>query len=266
MTPTVTPVPYFGLFGGSSDPLVQLLLNLIRGLGVLVIALVLARYSKRWTVLLFTRSHVNLNLATLLGNIAQVVVVALGIVLMLPFFGIEPSTLFTLLGVGGLALSLSMQDLLKNVIAGVYILLEQPFRIGDRISVKEATGVVQGIELRTTVLRTDEGLQVVVPNSMVLNEIVTNRSASNLQRQIITLRVPNVDITGTSRTITEVLKGFEQVAGSPAPVVALEGVTGGVARLRVEFWVPSGTKVSIVPEVVQELQMHFPNANVLVAS
>ncbi|MDQ6693364.1 MAG: mechanosensitive ion channel family protein [Chloroflexota bacterium] len=266
MSPTVTPIPYFGLFGGSPDPLVQLLLNVIRGLGVLVIALILARYSKRWTVLLFTRSRVNLNLATLLGNIAQVAVVVIGVVLMLPFFGVEPGTLWTLLGVGGLALSLSMQDLLKNVIAGIYILLEQPFRIGDRISVKEVTGVVQGIELRTTILRTDENLQVVAPNSMVLNEIVTNRSASDLQRQILTLRVPNVDITDTGQAITEVLKGFDQVAGSPTPVVALESVQSGVARLRVEFWVPSGMRVSLTPHIVEALQTRFPSANVVVAS
>src|SRR5688500_5490130 len=195
----------FGIFT-SPDPLVQALINIMRGLLVLVVALVLARFVKRWTVRLFTKSRVNLNLATLLGNLAQVAVVLLGIVLMLPSFGVDWTGLLTLVGVGGLAISLSMQDLLKNVVAGIYILMEQPFRIGDRISVKEVTGTVQGIELRTTILCTEENLQVVVPNSMVLNEIVTNRSASNLQRQVITVRILRGSLSTISKEISETLR------------------------------------------------------------
>ena len=163
-----------------NDPIIQVLLNIIRGLAVLVVALILARYIKRWTIRAASRARVSLNVATLLGNLSQVGVVTVGIITMLPLLGVDLPALVTVLGAAGLALSLSMQDLLKNVVAGIYILVEQPFRIGDRISVKEVTGVVEGIEMRTTILNTEENLQVIVPNSVVLNEIVTNRSVSNL--------------------------------------------------------------------------------------
>jgi len=263
MTPTPTPNPFLGLLN-PTDPLVQWLVNGIRGLLVLLVALVLARFAKRWVVRLFARKNANLNLITLLGNLSQVLVVLVGIVLMLPSFGVDWAGLLTLLGALGLAISLSMQDLLKNVIAGVYMLLEQPFRIGDRISVKDVTGIVQGIELRTTILRTDEDLQVVVPNSVVLNEIVTNRSASNLQRQIITMRLQKGSLAEISRQISDTLKGFSEVAATPAPVVALEQITNGFARLRIEFWVPAGRRVALAPQVVEALQAHFPDANVMV--
>jgi small conductance mechanosensitive channel len=248
----------------TSDPLVQTLLSIIRGLVVLVIALLLARYAKQWTVRLFARRRVSLNLATLLGNLAQVIVVGFGIIYTLRSFGIDWAGLLTVVGVGGLAISLSLQDLLKNVVAGIYILMEQPFRIGDRISVKEVTGAVQGIELRTTILCTDDNLQVVVPNSVILNEILTNRSASNLQRQIIVLKVECGSVTEMSKEISEVLKGFTEVAASPAPVIALEGVQEGVARLRVEFWVPAGVGVTFTPQMVEALQVKYPHADVTV--
>jgi small conductance mechanosensitive channel len=247
-----------------SDPLVQTLLSIIRGLVVLVVALLLARYAKQWTVRLFARKRVSLNLATLLGNLAQVIVAAFGIVYTLRSFGIDWAGLLTVVGVGGLAISLSLQDLLKNVVAGIYILMEQPFRIGDRISVKEVTGSVQGIELRTTILCTDDNLQVVVPNNVILNEILTNRSASNLQRQIILLRVERGSVTEMSSEISEILKGFTEVASSPAPVIALEGVQEGVARLRVEFWVHAGVGVNFTPQVVEALQAKYPHADVTV--
>lgn len=255
--------PYFGIFS-TSDPLVQLLLNIMRALVVLVVALVVARFVKQWTVRLFTKSRVNLNLATLLGNLAQVAVVLLGIILMLPSFGVDWTGLLTLVGVGGLAISLSMQDLLKNVVAGIYILMEQPFRIGDRISVKEVTGTVQGIELRTTILCTEENLQVVVPNSIVLNEIVTNRSASNLQRQVIIVRILRGSLSTISKEINDALKAFTEIAAMPAPLVTLESIQEGAARLRVEYWTPAQLRVALMPQVVESLQVRFPEADVTV--
>ncbi len=262
--PTPTPSPFSGLLS-PTDPLVQWLISGIRGLLVLLVALVLARIIRRWVVRLFARNNTNLNMAALLGNLAQVLVVLVGIVLMLPSFGVDWAGLLTLLGALGLAISLSMQDLLKNVIAGIYMLMEQPFRIGDRISVKDVTGVVQGIELRTTVLRTDEDLQVVVPNSVVLNEIVTNRSASNLQRQIITIRLPKGSLSEISRQISDALKEFPEIATTPAPVVALEQIFHGVARLRIQFWMPAGTPIALTPQIVEALQQRFPDANVTIA-
>lgn len=267
MTPTPTAnaaaSSFFQLLS-TSDPLLMILLNIIRALVILLLAIIIARYVKGWTVRLLARSRVNLNIATLLGNIAQVAVVVLGIISALPSFGVDWTSLLTVLGVAGLAISLSMQDLLKNVIAGVYILIEQPFRIGDRISVKEVTGAVQGIELRTTILRTDDGLQVVVPNNTVLTEIITNRSASQLQRATIQVRLKHGSLSGNSSQISEALKDFSEIAASPAPVTALEGVYDGVVRLRVEFWVPVGQKVDMTQRVVEALQVRFPEANITV--
>src|SRR5438552_948418 len=263
MTPTPTPSGFFQ-FLTSSDPGVQVLVNLIRALVVLVIALVVARYARLWAVRALTRSRVSLNLATLLGNLLQIIIVALGIISTLPSFGVDWTGLLTLVGAAGLAISLSMQDLLKNVIAGIYILMEQPFRIGDRISVKEVTGVVQGIELRTTILNTDENLHVVVPNGTILNEILVNRSVSNLQRQVLTMSIKGSSPSETSQEVIKLLKDFPEIAASPGPITALEGITDGVARLRVEFWVPAAMRLDVTSRVVESLQARFPDAAVAV--
>ena len=247
-----------------NDPIIQALLSVIRGLAVLAAALILARFVKRWTIRAATRGRVNLNIATLLGNLARVAVVVVGIVTVLPSFGVDWPGLLTVLGAAGLALSLSMQDLLKNVVAGIYILVEQPFRIGDRISVKEVTGVVQGIELRTTILMTEESLQVVVPNSVVLNEIVTNRSVSNLQRQIMLVRTSKSGLSDIAGEIGDALKEHSDVAPTPTPVIALERVTDGVARLRIEYWVPAPKRVNTASQVAESLQARFPDANITV--
>ena len=257
-------MPYFGFFGGGPDPLVNLLFDLGRALVILLIALFLARLVKRWVVHLFARSRISLNIAVLVGNIFQALVIVLGLTPFAVVFGLDWAAVVTVLGAIGLGLSHAMQDLLKNVVAGIYILLEHPFKIGDRISVKDATGVVRSIELRTTILSTDEGLQVVVPNNVVLNEILTNRSASNLQRQVIVIQVPNASLTHTTSEVNAALRDFADIVATPTPVVALEGVTDGTARFRLEYWVPSGTHLAITPGVVEALQARFPKSNVTV--
>ena len=261
MTPTPTSSPgFFNL----DDPIIQFLLRIIQGLLIVAVALLIARFVKGWVVRILTRAKINLGIATLLGNLAQVGVVMVGIITALPSFGVDLPAFLTVLGAVGLALSLAMQDLLKNVVAGVYILIEQPFRIGDRITVKESTGVVKGIELRTTILKTDEDLQVVVPNSLVLNEIVTNRSASNLQRQTVQIRTPKGSLAEMSKEISEALKTIPEIAPTPTPVVALERVIDGTARLRVEFWVPGPQRLVATAQTVEAIQSRLPEANITV--
>lgn len=256
-------MPYFGALS-LDDPIIQLLINIIRVLVILALALVLARVTKRWIVSALSRARgrVSLNTATLLGNLAQVGVMFLGVLSILPSFGVDWTGLLALVGAAGLAISLSMQDLLKNVIAGIYILMEQPFRIGDRITVKEATGVVLGIELRTTVLCTDENLQMIVPNNIVLTEIITNRSATDLKRQLVIVSTRGGNLTEMGRQITGALDDLEGIAATPAPVTALEGIKEGIARLRVEFWVPAAERVAVTAEAVERLRALFPGADV----
>lgn len=248
----------------SSDPLTQILLNIGLALLIVLVALVLARLAKRWTVRLLTRTTANTNVAALVGNLVQIGVIVIGIVTALPVVGVQWASLVAVVGAAGLAISLSVQDLLKNVVAGIYILMEQPFRIGDRISVKEVTGVVQGIELRTTLLRTDEHLQVVVPNNTVLNEIITNRSTNSLVRATVQMRIKHTGTADIHNRIKELVAAIEGVAPTPAPEVILESSFNGVEKHKINFWVPTGKKLELTSALVQALQTAFPDADLKV--
>jgi small-conductance mechanosensitive channel len=153
------------------------------------------------------------------------------------------------------------------VVAGIYILLEQPFRIGDRVTVKDVTGVVQAIELRTTILRTDDALHVVVPNNTMLNEIVTNRSISTQQKAGVRIRVRTTDLGDLQKMgeeISAILANIEGVGETPAPSVTLEGMHEGTARLKLEFWTPTGQKGTITSHALDALRARWPEANMAV--
>ena len=95
-----------------------------------------------------------------------------GVSLALGVSGIHIAALATLMGALGLAVSLSLQDVAKNFVAGLYLLMERPFKRGDQITVRTFTGRVEAIDLRTTTLYTDDGQHVIVPNTIIMSEIV----------------------------------------------------------------------------------------------
>ena len=85
------------------------------------------------------------------------------------------ATLATILGTVGLAVSLASQDLIKNLVAGVYLLLEHPFTVGDQLTIGTYTGRVMIIDLRTTLLHTDDNQDVLVPNTLIMSQVVVKQ-------------------------------------------------------------------------------------------
>jgi len=90
--------------------------------------------------------------------------------------GVHIAALATVVGALGLALSLSLQDTAKNLVAGLYLLAEHPFHVGDQITVRTFTGRVEIIDMRTTTLRTEDGQQVIVPNTIIMSEVIVKQS------------------------------------------------------------------------------------------
>jgi small-conductance mechanosensitive channel len=227
------------------------------------------RLARRGIARFASRSSRNANFSALLSNLAYAGFIIVAVVAILTIYtGAGLSSLLTLFGILSLAISLSIQDVLKNFVAGIYILLEQPFKIGDRILLKGVEGIVESIEIRTTNLRTDEGIQVIIPNGTVFTEIIANRSA--YERSLATVRItlpPSQTFKEATEQISKLLRTMEgqDVLQKPEPVVVLENVAEGKKTLRVEFWTHRGEAGRIAPRIAVELQQQLPEADVSVA-
>ncbi|MEI6044553.1 MAG: mechanosensitive ion channel domain-containing protein [Chloroflexota bacterium] len=246
-----------------------LLEKTLLALVVLLIFYFGGRLARRGIARIASRSSRNANLAALLSNLTYAGFVILALVTILTIYtGAGLSSLLTLLGILSLAISLSIQDVLKNFVAGVYILMEQPFKIGDRISLKGVEGIVESIEIRTTNLRTDEGIQIIIPNGTVFTEVIVNRSA--YERSLATVRVTlpsSHTFKEATAQISQILTTLESqdVMQKPEPSLVLENVTDGKKTFRVEFWTRQGTAHLVAPRVAVALQQQLPEADVSVA-
>ena len=108
--------------------------------------------------------------------------------------GVDVLWVLTFGGIFSLAIGLAFQDLLRNILAGIFILLEKPFRIGDHVAIGDCEGVVQTIALRTTALRTGDRRLAVMPNLTVFTSVILNSTAYDQRRYSVSLPVePDTD-------------------------------------------------------------------------
>jgi MscS family membrane protein len=181
------------------------------------------------------------HLNVLLTRVARVVTGLLGLIVLLAHFGVNVTALSAALGLGGLSVTLAAQDTIADAIAGVIILIDRPFRIGDRIEIQEAGtwGDVVSIGLRTTRIRTRDNRVIIVPNSTIGNSQVMNYSYPDPSYRSEThLSVGNdTDLATVRRLIVDTVRGVEGVlADRPIDALYIAMSSDGIA-FRVRWWI-----------------------------
>lgn len=251
---------YRGLPNG--EDLAHFLIRLVQIIVVMSVSLVLARVIKNWATQLLGRSRISANVIALAGNGIFVLILLLGVSWLLGVFGASWTAVVASLSVVTVALSLSLQDVLKNLVAGVYLLLEQPFKIGDQVAVKGITGEVEGIDIRTTIIRTSDGLKVLVPNTIVFTEVVTNQSAYDTRKVSLQLQGVRAAFQDLNHLVNDALAPFDAIEHSPAPRVKIQALDNGQATVAVDYW--QRGDAPLLPQVLDRLRAAFPEAKITI--
>jgi small conductance mechanosensitive channel len=183
------------------------------------------------------RASADRQVRSLLHNLLTVATLVVALLGGLSAMGLSVSVLVTSFGLTGLAVGLALQDLLRNVLAGIFLLVERPFRIGDSISVGDLSGTVETIQLRTTAIRTADGRLAIMPNLNAFSGTVINANAFQLRRYTVSIWVPQgADLEAVLRAVRAEVERTPVIAAEPAPrVVPTLEIDGGVT-LQVWYW------------------------------
>lgn len=189
------------------------------------------------------RREMDREMIVLLEMLTRWGILSLGVVLAIE--QIAPgkiSALLAGLGIAGFTIGFALQDVAKNFIAGILLLLQQPFDIGDGIEVGDHSGTVLGISLRATELRTWDGLYVVIPNADVYMSSITNYSRAPRRRIGFMLHVAlGTDLELVTTTVLAALKDFPSVLDEPAPQVVFSAFGGSSLDFQVYYWIDTGS-------------------------
>jgi small-conductance mechanosensitive channel len=190
-----------------------------------------------------TESELDEQILPFAKRFVTIVLVAINLIILLSRFNVDVSALVTTLGIGSLAIALAAQESLSDMISGMVIMMDRPYRINDRIEINELNtwGDIIDIGLRSTRIRTRDNRMVVVPNSVMSKSLIVNYSYPDDRYRIqIELGIAyGTDIEHARRTIVEAVKHVEGVLPD-RPVEALFLRFGDSAMImRVRWWLGS---------------------------
>jgi small-conductance mechanosensitive channel len=222
------------------DGVIVMLPNLV--LAAIVFALFFAAAStlKSLVKRLTRRYRHARNLGMVLGRLSQGVVILIGLFvalsIVIPSF--KAGDLIQLLGISGVAIGFAFRDILQNFLAGILILLTEPFRIDDQIVFKGFEGTVESIETRATTIRTYDGRRIVIPNSeLFTNSVMVNTAFENRRLEYDVGIGYGDDIDLAKQLILEALRSVDGVLSEPAPDVLVMELAESTVDIRVRWWI-----------------------------
>jgi small conductance mechanosensitive channel len=231
-----------GMFNG----FIVLLPNIVLALIVFAIFFFIARAIKR-LVKRLTRSHRQArNLGLVLGRLAQGVTILIGLFvalsIVIPTF--KAGDLVQLLGISGVAIGFAFRDILQNFLAGILILLTEPFQIDDQIVFNNFEGTVENIETRATTIRTYDGRRIVIPNSQLFTNSVTVNTAFDSRRIEYDIGIGYADdIDWAKQLMLEAMYSVDEVLKDPAPDVLVMELAESSVNIRVRWWIKPPRRV-----------------------
>ena len=219
------------------EVLVAGLQNLIAALLIFVISFYLARFLSNIVRRLLDNRKIPLGVVQLFSQLTYWTIIVSGAILALQrFFNI--TAFLAGLGIAGLTVGLALQDVMKNFVAGVILLVQQPFHVGESIGVKGFEGTITAIDLRATEMRATDGRLVILPNADVLVNPIINYTRTRKRQITLSLDLPLNCEPGIVREIlTDVGKDFAGFLYNPEPEIVFVNLTNSSMQLNFSFWV-----------------------------
>ncbi len=247
---------------------IRLIPNLILGIIVFVIFWIIARFV-RSTVRRIAQNRKNSrNFGLVFGRLAQggLIILGLLVAMTIVFPNFKPADLIATLGIGGVAIGFAFRDVLQNFLAGILILLTEPFELDDQIVFKDYEGTVERIQTRATTIRTYDGRRVVIPNGELFTNSVTVNTAYEKRRLQYDIGIGyGDDIAAAKKIILEVLQQGENILNDPAPEALVVDLADFTINIRARWWINSPLRADVVSsydDVLEEVCNRLVDAGI----
>lgn len=226
--------------------------RLIVAIVVFLASLVLARLAGR--AVRRAARHVDEEITRLLSRLTGVTVIIVGTIVALDQVGFDVTGLVAGLGLVGITLGFAFQDIAKNFIAGILLLVQQPFDIGDAIEVAGYQGTVTDVDIRATTLKAWDGQQVIVPNADVYTSPIINYSKYPARRIVLGVGLGyEEDLARALAVFMEAIRGIDDVLDEPVPAIYCKNLGSSTVEMEAYFWIDQ-TKSSLAEVTSKAVQ------------
>ena len=234
-----------------------IVLGIFIGLGWLA-----ARLFRSWA-----KRRERVNLGEVLGSFLRWIIILfgtlLGLTIVIP--SLHPGDLVAGLGIGSVAIGFAFKDILQNWLAGLLLLLRQPFRPGDQIVVNGYEGTVERIETRATIIKTYDGRDAIIPNADVYSSTVLVNTVHEKRRSTYAVGIGYGDDIGQAREVMIAAMGsVDGVEADPAPEVLVTELAGSSVNLTMRWWTASRRTdvVHVQAQILEAVKMALDRAGI----
>ena len=203
---------------------------------ILVIGIIMARILGTVVIRICRRTGIDVTLTKFFCGTAKLLVLVFAVVIAMAKFGITIAPMVAAIGAGAFGLTLAVQGPVANFGAGLVLILTRPFKVGNTLTLHGLTGIVQEIKLGVTLMVTEDGEQITIPNRKVIGEIYINSFPNKVVEGSIGIAY-SADPDKAIALVRECLKLVENVAGDPPPQVGIEAFGDSSINIAYRYWV-----------------------------
>ncbi len=207
---------------------------------------------------LMRKQSVEPTLETFICNLVRTALLVVVIIATIGALGIETTSFIAIFGAAGLAVGLALQGSLSNFASGVLIVLFRPYKVGDFIEAAGISGSVEQVQILTTILKTGDNKQIIVPNSQIMDSIITNYSANDTRRIDLVIGVGYDDDLDKARTtIKELIAADERILIEPAATIAVSELGDSSVNFVVRPWAATSDYWAVRFDLIEAIKKRF---------
>ena len=212
------------------SPITQTVMTMLTTVGLKILGAIAIWIIGRWLIAFalrliggpLTKQRIDPTLARYIQSATAVLLNIVLVVAMLGFFGVETTNFAALLAAAGVAVGMAWSGMLANFAGGVFLVILQPFKVGDFVTAAGVTGTVEEIGLFATILKTPDNVKTMVGNGKVFGDTIQNFSANPYRRVELTAQVAHgVDPAAAIALLKPALAKLPNVIAEPAPDVEI---------------------------------------------
>ncbi|MCA9071031.1 MAG: mechanosensitive ion channel family protein [Planctomycetaceae bacterium] len=242
----------------------DLLPNLLIAIVLFILVSMLAYFCQS-LIVRWTDDRKSENVGLVIGRLTKWVLLFLGLMIGVSIVSpsVGASDIFSMLGIGTVAIGFAFKDILQNFLAGLLILLREPFQEGDAVIISGHSGVVEAIETRSTILKTFDGQRVFIPNGQVFTNPVEVITAHPHRRKHCVVGIGFND--SIPQAVTEMMEAIRSVDGvleDPPPFVRVDSLGDSSVNLKAYWWATNEDYGSTGSEVITAIKQRLDDADV----
>ena len=232
--------------------------NIALALAIFLVGKWLAGTLTNVVIALLKKSRMDDILITFVTSIVKALLMLFVTIAALNQLGVDTTSLIALLGAAGLAVGLALQNSLQNFAAGVMLIVFRPFKAGDFVELAGVAGVVENIGIFSSVLRTGDNRELIVPNGVIYGGIITNYSKRSTRRVDMVFGIDyDDDLKQAKELLRTIILADERVLSEPEPVVAVSELADFSVNFIVRPWVKNADYWPVLWDTTEKVKLEF---------